>query len=318
MKLQPTFADLQELAKTKRTKKAQFLDDMNKLVPWRRFVRLLEPFYPRGTRRPTVGLERMLRIYFIQQWFGLADEATEDAVIETPILRQFVGIDLMRESVPDETTILNFRRMIEKNHLAKKINAEVNAHLAEKCLVFRKGTIIDATIIQAPSSTKNEEGKRDEEMASTRKGNNYHFGMKAHIGVDSATGVVHSVAVTPANVGDVTVADQCLHGEEEHVVGDAGYVGIEKREEHQGRTVEWFICARRSKVREGWKKFETMKASIRAKVEHMFQIIKCRFGYRMARYKGLAKNESQINVLFALANIVKVRKYLLQMQERTA
>ena len=314
---QPSFSEIEILAKAKRTRRAQFLDDMNAIVPWDPLIALIEPFYPKGTRRPTIGLERMLRLYFIQQWFGLGDEATEDAVIETPIFYQFVGIDILRESVPDESSILNFRRLLEAHDLTQKINAEVNRYLQACGLVFRKGSIVDATIIHAPVSTKNKDGTRDPEMHSTKKGNNHHFGMKAHIGVDSATGIVHSVEVTPANVSDITVADKCLHGEEVHVVGDAGYVGIEKRAEHQGRQVEWLICKRRSSVKGGWREMEKVKSSIRSKVEHMFQIVKCRFSYVKARYKGIEKNAHQLNTLFALANLVKVRKHLLLQQERT-
>lgn len=315
---QSTFADIEAAARNKETRKERFLREMEAIVPWQDLIQLIEPFYPKGTRRPTCGLERMLRLYFIQQWFGYADEATEDAVIDIALFRRFLAIDLLRESVPDATTLLNFRRLLETNGLAQPILESINQKMADKGLRYTKGTIIDATIIQAPSSTKNEDGLRDPEMHSTKKGGQCYFGMKAHIGVDAATGLAHSVEVTAANTADIAVAKDCLHGEEEYVFGDAGYTGIEKRLEHQGREVEWQIAKRRSQVRYGWQKIEQKKASIRAKVEHIFGIIKCRFGYRKVRYRGLLKNGNQVRILIALANLVKAKKYLLCPQESYA
>jgi len=315
---QLSFSDLEESAKTKKTRKALFLESMEQVVPWQRLVDLILPYYPKGTRRPTIELERMLRLYFIQQWFGLADEACEDAVIETPILRKFLGINLLHEGIPDASTILRFRRLLEKHGLTKKMLDEVNRYLGDHGLRVLKGTIVDATIIAAPSSTKNKEKQRDPEMHSTKKGNQYYFGMKAHIGVDAVTGMVHSVSCTPANTADINEAKNCIHGKEDYVFTDAAYIGIEKREEHRKRKTNWMIAQKRNSVQGGWKKVEKWKARIRAKVEHMFGIIKCRFLYRKTRYKGLAKNWSQLNTLFALASLVKAKTYLLCPQERTA
>jgi IS5 family transposase len=205
--------------------------------------------------------------------------------------------------------------LLERHQLSEVVLKTVYVHLHNQGFTLRKGTIVDATIIAAPSSTKNEAGERDPEMHSTKKGEQFYFGMKAHIGVDVATGVVHSVEVTAANVADVTVVEECLHGEEEVVFADAGYTGVEKRAEHKGREVCWEIAQKRSRVREGWKAIEQKKASIRAKVEHIFGILKCRFHYVKARYKGLEKNKHQLKVLFALASLVKVRRQWMSRQE---
>ena len=256
-------------------------------------------------------------MYLLQQWYGLADEALEDAIYDSQSLRDFVGIDLSRESVPDATTLLKFRRLLLTNDLTKALFDEINAHLAERGLLMRAGTIVDATIIAAPSSTKNASGERDPEMHQTKKGNQWHHGMKAHIGVDAESGLVHSLVSTAANVGDVTQAGSLLHGEEAHAFGDAGYRGVAKREEAQGP--QWHIAMQPGKRRQLSQstlgqlldKAEKIKASIRAKVEHPFHVIKNLFLHRKTRYRGLAKNHAQLLSLFALANLMLAKRRLL-------
>ncbi len=260
----------------------------------------------------------VLRIHLMQNWFGYSDPAMEEALYETTILRQFAGLSLDR--IPDETTILNFRRLLEKHELAGGILQVINGYLGDRGLMLRQGTVVDATIIHAPSSTKNKDGKRDPEMHQTKKGNQYFFGMKAHIGVDAESGLVHSLVGTAANVADVTQVDQLLHGEETYVIGDAGYTGVDKRAEHQNRQMIWSIAARpscykkhgkTSLITRVYRKIEFAKAQVRAKVEHPFRVIKRQFGYTKVRFRGLAKNIAQQATLFALSNLWMARKRLL-------
>lgn len=242
---QMTFADAEYAGKRKQTRKELFLIEMEQVVPWQGLIALIEPHYPKGEGgRPSYPLMAMLRVHLLQNWFGYSDPAMEEALYETTILRQFAGLSL--ERIPDETTILNFRRLLERHELAAGILAVINGYLGDRGLSLRQGTIVDATLIHAPSSTKNKDGKRDPEMHQTKKGNQYYFGMKAHIGADSESGLVHSVVGTAANVADVTQVDKLLHGEENLVSGDAGYTGVEKRAEHARRSVIWQIAARRS------------------------------------------------------------------------
>jgi transposase, IS5 family len=319
MKRQMSFAQSEYAGKKKVTRREKFLGEMEQVVPWSRLVALIEPYYPKGERgRPPVGVERMLRIYFLQQWYTLADEALEDALYDSQALRTFAGIDLSVEQVPDATTLLKFRRLLEKHDLTKGILQEVNAHLSERNLLMREGTLIDATIIAAPPSTKNAQKQRDPEMHQTKKGNEWHFGMKAHVGTD-LQGVVHTVLGTAANVADVTCAHQLLHGEEKTAGVDAGYTGVEKRPEAAQSKVEWHVAAKRSKVRalpEGRLKtltqeLEKLKAQVRARVEHPFHVVKNLFGFRKVRYRGLEKNTAQLQTLFALANLVITKGSLL-------
>ncbi|NQC59284.1 IS5 family transposase, partial [Pseudomonas aeruginosa] len=289
------------------------------VVPWKGLVALIEPHYPKGEGgRPAYPLMAMLRVHLMQNWFGYSDPAMEEALYETTILRQFAGLSL--ERIPDETTILNFRRLLEKHELAAGILAVINGYLGDRGLSLRQGTIVDATLINAPSSTKNKDGKRDPEMHQAKKGNQYYFGMKAHIGVDDESGLVHSVVGTAANVADVTQVDKLLHGEENMVGADAGYTGVEKRPEHEGREVIWQIAARRSTYKKlskrsalykAKRKIEKAKAQVRAKVEHPFRVIKRQFGYVKTRFRGLAKNTAQLVTLFALSNLWMARRHLL-------
>ena len=316
---QMTFADAEYAGKRKQTRKELFLIEMDQVVPWQGLITLIEPHYPKGEGgRPAYPLMAMLRVHLMQNWFGYSDPAMEEALYETNILRQFSGLSL--ERIPDETTILNFRRLLEKHELASGILAVINGYLGDRGLSLRQGTIVDATLIHAPSSTKNQDGKRDPEMHQAKKGNQWYFGMKAHIGVDDESGLVHSMVGTAANVADVTQVDKLLHGDENVVCADAGYTGVEKRPEHEGRQVIWQIAARRSTYQKLGKrsvlykakrKIEKAKAQVRAKVEHPFRVIKRQFGYVKTRFRGLAKNTAQLVTLFALSNLWMARRHLL-------
>jgi IS5 family transposase len=322
MNRQMSFAQSEYAGKKKITRREKFLAEMERVVPWIRLVALIAPHYPKGRRgRPPIGLERMLRIYFLQQWYTLADEALEDALYDSQALRTFAGIDLSVEAVPDATTLLGFRHRLEAHALGPEILREVNAHLSERALLLREGTIVDATIIAAAPSTKNAQRARDPEMHQTRKGQEWYFGMKAHIGADAESGLVHTVIGTAANVADVACADQALHGEEKTAYVDAGYTGVEKRPEVLAAhpATQWIVAAKRGKlkalpegrIKELTKELERLKAQVRAKVEHVFHVVKNLFGFRKVRYRGLAKNTAQLHVLFALANLVRAKRRLL-------
>jgi IS5 family transposase len=302
----------------RKTRKAIFLDEMNRVVPWARLVHLIAPHYPAGhTGRPPFELETMLRTHFLQQWFSLSDPAMEEAFFDTPVYREFVGlIDNVR--LPDESTILRFRHRLEKHNLADKILAEVNAILSERGLMLKEGSAVDATLIAAPSSTKNKDKARDPEMHSSQKGNQWYFGMKAHIGVDADSGLVHTVRCTSGNDHDITQAHRLLHGHEKTVWADAGYQGVEKRAGADA-DVTWHIAMRPGKRKalksagtlgELLDKAEKLKAGVRAKVEHPFRVIKRQFGYIKTRYRGLKKNAAQIATLFALSNLWMARRDL--------
>ena len=309
-----------ELA-TKRTRKRIFLDEMNLVVPWSELVNLIQPFAPvAGSQggRPAFAVETMLRIHFLQQWFGLSDPAMEEALHDISLYCEFAKLDPGAMRLPDESTILRFLHLLEENNLSVQLLATINATLATKGLMLKTGTVVDATLIAAPSSTKNSTGERDPAMHQTKKGNQWHFGMKAHIGVDADSGLVHTVIGTAANVHDVTQGHGLLHGEESVVFADAGYRGADKREEATG--VQWQVAMRPGKRKvldknSPWgsllDKAEQMKASVRAKVEHPFRVIKCQFGFTKVRYKGLAKNTAQLITLFALSNLWMARRQLL-------
>jgi transposase, IS5 family len=319
MHCQGSFAEAEYGAKKKQTRRDKFLAEMEQVVPWPRLVERLAPLYPKGERgRPPIPLERMLRVYFVQQWYGLADEAVEDALYDSQALRRFAGIELNRDPVPDATTILHFRHWLERHELTKGLFDEVGAMLEERGLLMRQGTIVDATIIAAPPSTKNKQKARDPEMHQTKKGNQWHFGMKAHIGVDAASGLVHTVKGTAANEADITQTVALLHGQEEAVFGDAGYSGADKRLELADRDVSWNIAIKRSFIkalpktlRDLAEPVERALAQVRAVVEHPFHIVKNRFHHKKLRYRGLHKNTAQLYTLFALANLVIVKQALL-------
>ena len=315
MNHQASFSQAEFAAKKKTTRREKFLGRMETLIPWTQLLAVIEPFYPKGQRgRPPVGLERMLRVYFLQQWYGLADEAIEDALYDSHALQSFARIDLAAEGVPDATTLLKFRRLLETHDLCKGLFAAINADLSARGLLLREGTLVDATLIAAPSSTKNQAKQRDPEMHQTRKGNQWYFGIKAHLGVDRDSKLVHTVVVTAANVADVTKTAELLHGTETQVHADAGYTGVEKRPEivQLTRKVDWQIARKRGVIKtmvEGAEKTalkaaEKLKAAVRAFVEHPFHIVKNLFGHRKTRYRGLAKNGHQLYTLFGLANVM--------------
>jgi IS5 family transposase len=314
---QISFADAEQAGKRKKTRREVFLAEMELVVPWKALLKVIEPHYPvAGRGRRPYPLQAMLRVHLMQNWFALSDPAMEEALYEIASLRTFAGLGL--EAIPDETTILNFRHLLEANDLAEDIFKRVNAHLARKGLLLKRGSIVDATIIAAPSSTKNSTGERDPEMHQTKKGNQWHFGMKAHIAVDAESGLVHTVTATAANEADVEQVADLLHGKEEQVWADSGYRGAQARVK---RDVLWNIAGRPSdiaKMPEGRakaraRKNEYEKASVRAKVEHPFRVIKRQFGLAKVRFKGLAKNTAHVITLFALSNLWMARKKLMAM-----
>ena len=304
----------------RRTRKREFLDAMERSVPWAALLALIAPLSPRKrTGRPPFALEAMLRIHFLQQWFSLSDLAMEEALFDVPLYREFAGLGGMSR-LPDRVSILRFRHLLEEHRLAEQFLQVVNAHLAKAGLILKEGTMVDATLIAAPSSTKNKGGERDLEMHQVKKGNQWHFGMKAHIGADADSGLVHTVVGTAANVNDVTQAHALLHGEETDVFADAGYVGVAKREETKGIRAQWHVAMRPGKRRlldtatplgRVLDQLERTKAKIRAKVEHPFRVIKRQFGHVKVRYRGLMKNTQQLFTLFALSNLWMVRNRLL-------
>ncbi len=304
---------------TKRTRRREFLDEMDRVVPWSDLVAQIAPFMPEGKRgRPPFPVESLLRIHFMQQWFTLSDPAMEEALHDMPLFRDFAGLGGWDDRLPDESTILRFRHVLEKHKLAERILATVNLLLGAKGLMLRSGTVVDATLISAPSSTKNASGERDPEMHQSKKGQQWFFGMKVHIGGDADSGLVHTVRGTSGNVNDVVEANSLLHGQETDVFADAGYQGAHKRPDAKA-DVQWHVA-----MRPGLRKLldkadpmdaltdqvERIKASIRAKVEHPFRVIKRQFGHVKVRYRGLAKNTAQLHTLFALANLWMVRKRL--------
>ena len=300
---------------TKKTRRAMFLEEMEQVVPWAELCALIEPVYPKaGNGRPPVGVERMLRLYFVQQWFNLSDPAVEEALYDSAVLRQFVGIDLGREPVPDETTACKFRHLLEEHQLGARIFERVQEHLQEKGFRIAAGTIVDATILHAPSSTKNATGQRDEEMHQTRKGKQWYFGMKAHVGVDSATKLIHAVVATPANVADSQVLPELLHGEETRVWGDQAYRGQTEVIRHHAPAAK--DCTHRryrykDRVDEVEREKNRVKSKVRSKVEHVFAVMKLQFGFVKLRYRGIAKNGNRLFTTCALVNLFLVRKKLL-------
>jgi IS5 family transposase len=314
---QDSFSDAGFEKYRKKTRKEQFLEEMDSIIPWKELTEVIEPFYPKpeGAGRRPIGIERMLRIHFIQHWFNLSDPAAEEALYDSRSLRQFVGIDLGREPVPDETTICKFRHLMEKHNLGDQLFHLVNQYLQENGLKVSRGTIVDASIISAPSSTKNKKKERDPEMRQTRKGNQWYFGMKAHIGVDSRTKLIHSVAATSANVHDSQVLPDLLHGEETRVWGDSAYSGQKQAITDHAPRARDFTQAKGSgnrKLTEAERARNRNKSRVRAKVEHQFGIIKRQFGFSKVRYRGLDKNAHRLFVACALSNLVIAKKTLLK------
>jgi len=295
----------------KPTRRDEFLKAMDALVPWSALCEEIAPYYPKGGHgRPPVGLERMLRMYCLQHWFNLADQACEEALYDSPSLRRFVGIDLGREPVPDATTLLRFRRRLETNKLGEVLFARMNAELKRRGYKVRTGTIVDATIIGAPGSTKNREKSRDPEMHQTRKGQQWYFGMKLHMGVDSVTGLAHSARVTAANEHDKHSIPTLLHGEERRVYGDSAYHSQKELIASKAPHAKDFTNERwrwKGWVDEEAKRKNRTKSRVRAKVEHMFAVVKRQWGFTKVRYRGLAKNATRAFVALALANVYLTR-----------
>ena len=314
---QQTFSDIEYSNRRKKTKREEFLDSMDEIIPWDYWIELIRAHYPSGKRgRPPRGIETMLRMYLMQNWFNLSDAAIEDAIYDSYAMRSFMHIDFLEEQVPDATTLLKFRHLLEEHKIGEQIFADVTARLEKSGLIMHGGTIVDATIIAAPSSTKNKEHKRDEEMHQTRKGNQWYFGMKVHSGVDAGSGYVHTITGTSANVHDVSEAEKLIREDDEVMYGDSGYLNIEDHldsmSESQKSSIEFRINIRPSSIKMSQKykgirwdeNIENRKSSTRCKVEHPFLIVKQQFGYSKTAYKGLVKNMNRFNVLFACANLL--------------
>lgn len=314
---QLTFSDIEYSNRKRKTKREQFLDMMDEIVPWTQWVDIIRPYYPSGKRgRPTRGIETMLRMYLMQNWFNLSDEAVEDAIYDSYAMRTFMHLDFTTQQAPDATTLLKFRHLLEENKLGEKLFADVNERLDSAGLIMHGGTIVDATIIASTPSTKNKEKQRDPEMHQTKKGNQWYHGMKVHAGVDAGTGYVHSITGTAANVHDIEETHNLIREDDHVVYGDSGYLGIEKHDEIKNdenfKKIEFRINRRPSSIKMpdsykgiNWEKLiEHQKSSVRCKVEHAFLIVKQQFGYRKTAYRGIAKNMNRFNILFASANLV--------------
>lgn len=313
---QQSFTDIEYSLRKRTTKRDEFLRIMNDSIPWDEWVAYIVPYYPKGKRgRPPMGIEKMLRMYLLQCWFNLSDEGLEDAIYDSYAMRKFMGVNFFEEQVPDATTLLKFRHLLEKHNIGKAFFDAIRRALEERGHMMRGGTIVDATLINAPSSTKNEKKERDPEMHQTKKGNQWYFGMKCHMGVDAGSGYVHSIETTSANVHDITVASQLIREDDDVVYGDSGYIGIEKREEvkssEQLSSKEYRINRRYKSVQrmpggfiEWEKEIEGRKSSVRSKVEHPFLIIKRYFGFAKTVYRGLFKNTHRLHTLFACTNVL--------------
>ena len=303
--------------KKKKTRRAQFLEEMDKAVPWTRLCAVIEPHYPKGSSkggRPPLPLERMLRIYCLQQWYNLSDPGAEEALYDSVTMRQFAGVRSDEDVIPDETTILNFRRLLEREQLTQQIFVAINSHLAERGLIVGKGTIVDATIIDAPSSTKNKQKQRDPEMHQTRKGKQWYFGMKMHTGTDADSGLVHTICATPANVADINVLGELLHGGEETLHGDSAYHSKDLQEQAEASGIAFNVNRKGSKHKAltlDQRRQNRRWSKVRATVEHPYLVVKQLWGHSKVRYRGLAKNLAQMYSLFGLANLFRVRRLLL-------
>jgi len=314
---QQTLSDIEYSNRRKKTRREEFLESMDQIIPWDHWVGMIRKYYPSGKRgRPTRGIETMLRMYLMQNWFNLSDVGIEDAIYDSYAMRNFMRIDFLTEQVPDATTLLKFRHLLEEHQIGEKIFADVKERLEKAGLIMHGGTIVDASIIAAPSSTKNQSGKRDEEMHQTKKGNQWYFGMKVHSGVDAGSGYVHTITGTAASVHDSAEAVKLIRKDDRVVYGDSGYLGINKHEEFKAdehlSSIDYRINVRPSSVKTpdsyqgiNWAKgMENRKSSTRCKVEHPFLIVKRQFGYGKVVYRGLAKNMNRFNVLFASANLL--------------
>jgi IS5 family transposase len=311
---QTTFASLSWNNKGKKTRREQFLEEMDAVIPWRRLLELIEPHYPQaGNGTQPLPLERMLRIYFMQNWFNLSDPGAEDALYDSESMRRFAGIELAEDAIPDESTILRFRHLLERAQLTAAIFKEIRSLLEQKRLLLKSGTIVDATIIAAPSSTKNADHRRDPEMHQTQKGKDWHFGMKAHIGTDRH-GIVHSLTTTAANVADITMLPELLHGQEREVFGDQAYWNAAHREAAHAKGIRYRINRRghyKKPLTDHQRLLNRIRSKTRARGEHAFHVVKRLWGFTKVRYRGLAKNTARLFTAFALANLYLLRRKLL-------
>jgi len=312
---QSSLASLTYDAKKKQTRREKFLSEMEIAVPWQALLAVIELHYPKAGRkgRQPMPLEAMLRIYFMQQWYSMSDPGMEDALYEIESMRRFAGLELVEDAIPDETTILNFRRLLEKHELTAKLMNTINDVLEEKHLLLKGGTMVDATIIHASPSTKNQDKARDSEMHQTKKGNQWYFGMKVHVGADIHSGVVHTVSVTSANVADINELPQLLREDDRAVLGDAGYIQNLYKRAARKAGVFWGVALKarpKHKLSSGHKRRNRKMSSIRSRVEHIFRVMKCQFGYRKVRYRGLAKNAAQVFTLIGLTNLYLKRHAL--------
>ena len=317
---QLTFSSLSYQSKKKITRRELFLQEMDTIVPWSRFESLIESHYPKaGNGRPPMALSSMLRIYFMQQWFQLSDPGMEDALYDSQSMQRFAGLEVGRDAIPDETTILHFRHLLEKHRLTEKLFSSVREDLESKGILLHQGTITDATIIHAPGSIKNREKSRDKEMSTTMKGKTWHFGMKAHVGVDSKSGLAHTLICTTASVHDSQVADELLHGNEREIYGDKAYSNKERKRNFISKGIRWRVSIKAARGKgltaqeQAWNR---SRSRIRSRVEHGFGVIKHLWGYRKVRYKGLFKNQSQLFALFTLSNLYRARQSLARIQQR--
>ncbi|WP_287433090.1 IS5 family transposase [Maritimibacter sp.] len=317
MPKQLAFPGLRDAMKKKVTRREQFLAEMEAVVPWSRLLALIEPHYPKaGPKggRPPMPLETMLRVYFLQNWYALRNPMAEETLYDSDAMRRLTGIELCDDRISDETTILNFRHLLDQHGLTEAIFAEVNGHLAGKGITLRSSTLVDAPIIDAPSSTTNQAGKRDPEMTSTKKGNDWYFGMKAHVGADADSGITHSLETSTAKLHDSQVWDELLHGDEDTVWADKGYVNTARRAAFEGPGKFWGVMRKApagGRLHPVDEQINRLIAKVRAKVKHPFRVIKRQFGYTRTRYRGLAKNRAQLFTLFALGNLFQVRRRLM-------
>jgi len=311
---QQSFSSLEQAHKKKRTKREDFLSEMDAVVPWARLEALISPHYAKPRKgRPQMPLSVMLRIYFLQQWYSLSDPGAEEALYDMHSMRDFACLDLTHDAIPDETTILNFRHLLERHSLTKALFVSVSGYLEERSLLLRGGTIMDATLVAASPSTKNKAGKRDPDMSQTKKGNQWYFGMKVHIGVDAKSRLAHTVKTTTAKVHDARMTDDLIREDDKAIFADKGYVSDKRKRAARADGIFWAVKDKRKRGRvlsSSQKKRNRKHGSVRAKVEHVFRVLKCQFAYRKVRYKGLVKNEAQIFSLMALANLYIARHNL--------
>lgn len=313
---QTTFASMTYQAKKKRTRREKFLAEMDQVVPWTELVAVIEPHYPKSGKkgRPPMPLQSMLRIYFMQQWYAMSDPGMEDALYEIESMRRFAGLELVEDAIPDETTILNFRRLLERHRLTERLLATINDVLESKGALLKGGTMVDATIIHASPSTKNREKKRDPDMHQTKKGNQWFFGMKVHVGADVNSGTVHTVSVTPANASDIGQLPNLLREDDRAVFGDAGYVHNKLKRSARKAGVLWGVALKarpKERLGGGQKARNRKMSSIRSRVEHVFRVMKRQFGYTKVRYRGLEKNAAQVFTLIGLTNLYMKRRHLM-------